>query len=153
MNLDKLNKWLTLAANIGVIAGIVLLALEIKQNNELLSSQARMFGEQNRMRDEIAIMENAALRAVLTKKNQMEDLTAEEELLYRVFQSTVLNSWQATWYEYRAGFIEIDGHVRRWRDMYWHQEYGERWNETKHRYHPEFVEWMNRNILSDPPGN
>lgn len=36
MNLDNLNKWLNLAANIGVIAGILLLAVEIRQNQAVL---------------------------------------------------------------------------------------------------------------------
>ena len=40
MNADKVNKWLTLAANIAVIAGIVFLALELNQN-----SRARPHGE------------------------------------------------------------------------------------------------------------
>ncbi len=34
MNLDNLNKWLTLTANIGVIAGIAFLAVEIGQQRE-----------------------------------------------------------------------------------------------------------------------
>jgi hypothetical protein len=32
MNLDQLNKWLTLLANFGVIGGLIFLALEIQQN-------------------------------------------------------------------------------------------------------------------------
>jgi hypothetical protein len=36
MKLENLNKWLALAANIGVIAGIVFLAIEIRQNQESL---------------------------------------------------------------------------------------------------------------------
>ena len=32
MNLDSTNRWLTLAANIGVMAGIIFLAFELQQN-------------------------------------------------------------------------------------------------------------------------
>lgn len=142
---------MTLAANIGVIIGIALLALEIRQNNDLLAAQARMFGEENRMRDEILILENPELRSVLIKKNRLLETTPEDELLFDVFQSTVMNGWQATWLEYQAGFIEIDGYVERWRDIFWYQEYSERWSQTKHRYRPEFVHWMDENILSSPP--
>ncbi len=39
MNSDRLNHWLTLFANIGVLAGIVFLALEIRQNSELARLQ------------------------------------------------------------------------------------------------------------------
>ena len=36
MDLDKLNRWLSLAANIGVVLGILLLAVEIRQNQAVL---------------------------------------------------------------------------------------------------------------------
>jgi len=41
MNTDNLNRWLTLCANIGVVIGIIFLAFELQQNNELLKSQAQ----------------------------------------------------------------------------------------------------------------
>jgi len=40
-NTDAVNRWLTLGANIGVVIGIIFLALELQQNNELLQSQAQ----------------------------------------------------------------------------------------------------------------
>jgi len=39
MNSDGLNQWLTLAANFGVLVGIVFLALEIRQNTDHLALQ------------------------------------------------------------------------------------------------------------------
>ena len=36
MNLDNLNKWLTLLANFGVVAGLILLAVEVRQNQTVL---------------------------------------------------------------------------------------------------------------------
>ncbi len=36
MKLDNVNKWLTLVANFGVVAGIIFLAIEVRQNQELL---------------------------------------------------------------------------------------------------------------------
>ena len=38
MKLSDLNEWLTLAANLGVLAGIVFLALEIQQNTDAVRS-------------------------------------------------------------------------------------------------------------------
>jgi hypothetical protein len=55
--LDKLNKWLTLLANFGVLAGIVFLAIEISQNTESL--------EMNR---QIALAE-----AYATRNNTIQD--------------------------------------------------------------------------------
>jgi hypothetical protein len=36
VDFDRLNKWLTLAANIGVLVGIALLVVEVRQNQEIL---------------------------------------------------------------------------------------------------------------------
>ncbi len=44
--MDKLNQWLTLGANLGVILGIIFLALEVQQNNELIASQNRFNAQQ-----------------------------------------------------------------------------------------------------------
>lgn len=40
MNLDQVNKWLTLLANFGVIGGLVFLALEIQQNTTAVQASA-----------------------------------------------------------------------------------------------------------------
>ncbi len=37
--LDRLNRWLTLIANVGVVAGIVFLGLEIQQNSDAIKAQ------------------------------------------------------------------------------------------------------------------
>ena len=37
MDFDRLNKWMTLAANVGVLAGIVFLAFEIRQNERAVT--------------------------------------------------------------------------------------------------------------------
>lgn len=44
MQLDKLNQWLMLAANIGVISGIAFLAVEISQNTEALGARTLRLG-------------------------------------------------------------------------------------------------------------
>ena len=39
MNMTKINPWLNLAANVGVIAGLVLVAVQINQNSEITRAQ------------------------------------------------------------------------------------------------------------------
>ena len=39
MNADRVNRWLTLGANIGVLVGIILLLVELKQNRDLTRAQ------------------------------------------------------------------------------------------------------------------
>jgi hypothetical protein len=42
MDIDKLNKWLTLVANFGVVAGIFFLAIEIRQNQTAIEESNRI---------------------------------------------------------------------------------------------------------------
>ncbi len=39
MSLDKVNRWLTLLANVGVLAGIVFLALEMRHSSNAINAQ------------------------------------------------------------------------------------------------------------------
>ena len=39
--MEKLNQWLTLVANVGVLLGIAFLAFEVQQNTDALHSQTR----------------------------------------------------------------------------------------------------------------
>lgn len=40
MDSDRLNRWLTLVANAAVVAGIVFLGLELRQNTEMMRAQS-----------------------------------------------------------------------------------------------------------------
>jgi hypothetical protein len=42
MNSNRLSNWLTLAANIGVIVGIGFLVVELRQNSDIATAQARL---------------------------------------------------------------------------------------------------------------
>jgi hypothetical protein len=41
MDSDRLNRWLTLGANVGVLVGIILLVFELSQNREMMRAQTR----------------------------------------------------------------------------------------------------------------
>lgn len=41
MEPDRLNRWLTLGANLAVLVGLVFLVIEIKQNNDMVMAQTR----------------------------------------------------------------------------------------------------------------
>lgn len=42
MSVDNLNKWLTLVANFGVVVGIFVLAVEVRQNQDILEETQEM---------------------------------------------------------------------------------------------------------------
>ncbi len=51
MNIDNANKWLTLLANFGVVAGIIFLGIEVQQNQVILEDTYRLNRVEARMAD------------------------------------------------------------------------------------------------------
>ena len=45
MESERLNRWLTLGANLGVLVGILLLVFELNQNRDLVRAQTENVGE------------------------------------------------------------------------------------------------------------
>ena len=71
MNPDTLNKWLTLLANFGVIAGIIFLAFEVRQNEEMLRLQYELAGVDSAS---LAVSRYAAQRDFQLQNPELRDL-------------------------------------------------------------------------------
>lgn len=96
MNLDQLNKWLTLAANFGVLAGIIFLGLEIRQSNRIAiatteASVRAIYAEFNQ-----SIYSNPQIAELLRRdaESKSDFSPAEMEMLYS-YAMTLWNIWAA----------------------------------------------------------
>ena len=79
MTADQLNKWLTLIANFAVVAGIVFLAIETRQNYVLLLSESRQAAMSN---DQTALLVGLNNVDIFEKWMIQEKLSATDQ--YRV---------------------------------------------------------------------
>jgi len=74
----------TILANLGVIAGIVFLGIELRQNNELMEAEAR-FNRLSLSREAYNIQStNGELAEILVKANNGDELTEVEHYRYRM---------------------------------------------------------------------
>ena len=95
MNMDSVNKWLTLAANLGVISGIVFLAVEIEQNSDQLAAQTR-----NTMFEARAALENdsanntGGIAEIIAKLRKGELLTDTEGVQIRARRFRTLRTFE-----------------------------------------------------------
>ena len=116
MNDDKLNRWLTLGANFGVLVGIFLLIFEIRQNSNLMRvqvEQARSDSYIDWQRD-IAITEGFA--SIISKFDRSAGSYSENFLrLTPVEQARVRAALNARFYDlenlhsqYVEGFVSED---------------------------------------------
>jgi len=110
---DRLNKWLTLVANLGVLFGLVLLIFEIHQNNSLMQVQI----EESRSKALVAwrrqIVGNEVIAGLYAKTNNLEgppletwnQLTPIEQVQLRYLISADFYAYENMYSQYERGFI------------------------------------------------
>lgn len=117
MDLQKLNNWLALAANIGVLVGIVLLALEIRQNTTVIESSTYQDRTQDLREALTMVTESEHLSTGLAKlgwfqnkcqidSTVIENLEAHE---YVAIQAYLRASWfrfENLYYQYTTGTMD-----------------------------------------------
>ena len=154
MDADKLNKWLTLGANLGVLVGILFLAVELKQNNELLQAQAEFNYFQNRLTHTESLRVSPEYGDLLAKMDSGEDLSPSEQIRADAYHINTFLRWQYEFAGIQAGRLQIDEHFYEiWRRV----SRGESvipapgcrggWERQKHVLSPEFVEFMEAKII------
>jgi hypothetical protein len=94
MDSEKLNRWMTLGANIGVLAGIIFLAFEMRQNTVATQLEAASNFQSSFSEIELLIASNPEFAELLRKGREGEDASATEQLRLSVFYNNVLRQWQ-----------------------------------------------------------
>ena len=94
MNLDKLNPWLAFAANVGVLAGILFLAVEIQQANRIARASTEIdirgaYGVLN----EGLYSEETGVAALFMKASEPDALSDEERFRLRAWLTQMVNQW------------------------------------------------------------
>ena len=103
MNSSKINGWLALIANVAVVGGIVFLAIEIGQNNELLRSESRQTLVANDVTSLTVNIENADVFAKLVSK---QTLSAEEQLRLSFMYTLDLRNREFEYFQYTNGLLD-----------------------------------------------
>ena len=114
-----LGQAIQIIANVGVIAGIVFLAIELRQNNEYMAANARYDLLQNQvvMLDQIASSED--LSDLIVRAMDSEELSRADQLRLQMLTIKSLRNWQWEFEEYQAGRLELEQiPVGTWRAMF-----------------------------------
>ncbi len=101
-----LGQAITILANIGVIAGIIFLGVELQQNNEFLEAQARSDREAVRRGVFERYLQNPALIEATLKADSGEELTEQEASLVNWANRATLWDWRYVYREYREGLLD-----------------------------------------------
>lgn len=99
-------KWLSLAANVGALIGLLLVVVQLQQNRDLMRAQ---------IRHELAMgivdllhtpANNLQLAGVLRRGTIGEELTPDELFQFRLRSNALLRYWEDVHYQYRQGLYD-----------------------------------------------
>ena len=82
MDSDRINRWLTLGANLGVLVGIILLVIELNQNRDLMRAQTRSDLSVEIISLLAQTANNSTLSDIMNRGDAGEELTATEYRQY-----------------------------------------------------------------------
>ncbi len=108
----KIDGWLQLAANVGILAGLVFVYLQLEQNNEILKAEMlRSESQASIQMEQSLIGENGAQVWAKALQNPTDLTLAEQRILEAIIWSNVEN-WRHSYHLATAGFIEKEWQAR-----------------------------------------
>ncbi len=99
--MEKLNQWLTLIANVGVLLGIVFLAFEVQQNTTAIQSQTRatvFSGVQEELWKNMEYTD-VTLNMLATER----ELSPEEKVRFDAWMMASMKARAFAWLEFESG--------------------------------------------------
>ncbi|MEE8238159.1 MAG: hypothetical protein V3S67_07595, partial [Gammaproteobacteria bacterium] len=106
MNLDRLNQFIQIAANFGVILSITFLAFELSQNREMMKAQTRHEMSQGIVDLLLTEATNPELNRILNRGLSGEEITGVELERLEIMMNAYFRYWEDVHYQYRAGLYD-----------------------------------------------
>ncbi len=151
MNADKVTRWLTLGANVGVLIGIFFLAVELRQNNDLLQSQVSISYVGMRTGMLNALWQNDETLKTIVKAKEGKDLSPLELQRLQILYRSAFANWEWEYEQYKKGILEISDQPPELRfraAVNYYPLMRESWGVHKRVLTPEFVQYMEENVLN-----
>ncbi|HPE73915.1 MAG TPA: hypothetical protein PK018_17385 [Candidatus Competibacter sp.] len=120
--MQRFQDWLAVIANLSVLAGIVFVAIELRQNTTAIEAQTRDSIADKQMNYYGMLATNPELASVVvTATSQgMDSLDPVQQRMWIGFASVVFTEWENSQYQYQLGLFstdEFDGRIANMRKM------------------------------------
>jgi hypothetical protein len=106
MDSNKINRWLTLGANLGVLVGIILILIELNQNATMMRGQTRNDVSVELINLMSQVVTNPQLASLIHKVNSGEVLTPEESVQFLHREIAMFRYFENVHYQYRQGLYD-----------------------------------------------
>ena len=135
---------ISILANLGVIAGIVFLGMELRQNNELMTQQQRFNRPSISPGTNTVIAENRDLAELRAKAQEDPSLlTPADWVQANALEMRVLRNWEWTFRELPRSELPVES----WRRVSRRPTWRTIWDERKGEFDPEFSQWIEDTVV------
>jgi len=115
---ERLHRWLTFGANVGVLVGIILLVVELNQNRMAMRAQTRS-ELSNRIVDLfINVADNSELASLRRRADAGEELGPDDAYRYEIITRAFFRYWENVHYQFRQRLydeVEYSRQKEAWR--------------------------------------
>ena len=105
-SLERISGWLTIAANLGVLTGIVLVVLQLNQNERMIRAQTRHEIAAGIVELLAGTASNPQLADILYRGQRGEAMTPVERFQFQLRVGALLRIWEDEHYQYRMGLYD-----------------------------------------------
>jgi hypothetical protein len=114
---EKINSWLTLSANLGVLIGLIVLIVELDQNSDLVRSQIHQARADSFVADRISFADSELLLPAMVKfrnaggpsdVSALSQLDPIERERVRRYLGAMLAGYDNLYFQYRNGLLDDD---------------------------------------------
>jgi hypothetical protein len=146
MDMDKLNRWMTLGANLGVLAGLLLLVLELSQSHDMMRAQTRHEIALGIMDLLLIPAADEQLADLMYRAETGADLTPQERYRFNMRTNALFRYWEDVHYQYRIGLydeVEFERQREAWKASLNRSVGAHRyWCEVRTLYSPDYMAEM-----------
>ena len=151
--MERVNQWLSVVANAGVLVGIVFLAFEIRQNTEMMEAQTRdsMTGKQMQYAEWIATDDYLAKIMAKGMADGIVALSNDEAWSFTFALNGIWREWENSLYQQSLGLYtddEFQPRVERWKRFMGFPGAREVWNRDKHTFSSQLRAQLDEILVS-----
>ena len=140
-----LGQTIQIVANLGVIGGLVLLAIELGQNNELMAAQARFERLSVQTESATILAENPDLAGFLLKANSGAELDPIEETRLDYYLRRVFTNMEWAYRELPENLLPRE----RWKTITAEPYRRKFWLDHRSEFSSDFVEYLDKRYFNE----
>ena len=149
MNSDRLNNWLTLVANMGVLLGLVVLVYEVRQNTQALRNETDVAIYSLGAELGNVVIDNPDVAALMIQARDagLNSLSPADQFRLSILYSGLVDRLELQHRLYTRNDVELDpDSIVFPADVLSVPAFRNWWEQNKQIYHPDFVPFFDRMI-------